>query len=346
MKGEKQVMKAFDLLTATLNGEMTPGESWQDEFNVWQWLDQGVLHVAPLSPADSRNCDRAIVLSCAIHGNETAPIELLVDMIQQLSCSPRRLQARVLFILGNPPAVVNQTRFIEENLNRLFSASQQQAKAKNPEQQRAIDLMAAVDQFFSQALPHQRRVHYDLHTAIRDSQYPFFAVYPYHPDGFKRAAVARMQAADVNTVLLSHEPATTFSYYSHAHHQAEAFTVELGKVKPFGENDMSKLQPLKQLLNQMLYGQWPEPTIAPEQLKLFTVTRAVHRQQQDFELSFDDKLANFSQFKQGQLLGRDGDTDIVAEHDGEAIVFPNRKVAVGQRALLTVIQATPDLLIN
>ncbi|MBD1388708.1 succinylglutamate desuccinylase [Neiella sp. HB171785] len=337
-------MKAFDLLEATLGHEMTPGESWQDDMNLWQWLDDGILRVEPLKPADSRNCDRAIVLSCGIHGNETAPIELLVAMAKQLSETPRRLQARVLFILGNPKAVVNGSRFVDENLNRLFSPQYKQAKPQNPEQRRASDLMRAIDEFFSLAAPHQRRVHYDLHTAIRDSKHPFFAVYPHSPEGFSRNAVARLQAADVDTVLLSHAPASTFSHYSHCYHQAEAFTVELGKVKPFGGNDMSKLEPLKRLLEAMLYGLWPTPQLDEQRIKLFRVTRAIHRQHQEFSLSFADDLANFSRFKKGQQLAQDGNEEIVAEHDGEAIVFPNRKVAVGQRALLTVIQSAPSIL--
>ncbi|WP_158100515.1 succinylglutamate desuccinylase [Neiella marina] len=343
-KEEEQIMKAFDLLEATLGHEMTPGESWQDDINLWQWLDEGVLLVEPARSADSRNCDRAIVLSCGIHGNETAPIELLVAMIKQLSQVPRRLQSRVLFILGNPKAVAQGSRFIDENLNRLFSPQQKQLQPANPEQRRAAELMWMVDQFFSLSAPHQRRVHYDLHTAIRDSEHPFFAVYPYSEEGFSLSAVARLQAADVDTVLLSHAPATTFSHYSHAYHQAEAFTIELGKVKPFGDNDMSKLEPLKQLLEQMLFGQWPTPALNEQTIKLFGVTRAIHRQQQDFSLCFADDLANFSRFKKGQQLAQDGNVVIVAEHDGEAIVFPNRNVAVGQRALLTVIQSDPSIL--
>ena len=43
-----------------------------------------------------------------------------------------------------------------------------------------------------------------------------------------------------------------------------------------------------------------------------------------------------SSFKHGEVFGHDGDKPLMAKNEGEAIVFPNRNVAVGQRAALMV----------
>ena len=40
----------------------------------------------------------------------------------------------------------------------------------------------------------------------------------------------------IDAVLLMHKFSPTLSYYSSNEHQAEAFTLELGKVEKFGDN--------------------------------------------------------------------------------------------------------------
>ena len=41
------------------------------------------------------------------------------------------------------------------------------------------------------------------------------------------------------------------------------------------------------------------------------------------------------------MLAIDGDVEVKTQQDGEAIIFPNANVAIGQRAMLTV---TPTVL--
>ncbi|MCV5533608.1 succinylglutamate desuccinylase/aspartoacylase family protein, partial [Escherichia coli] len=59
-------------------------------------------------------------------------------------------------------------------------------------------------------------------------------------------------ACGVRTNLLSASPTTTFSYYSSRQHGAHAFTVELGKVRPFGENDMTRFIETRQALQELV----------------------------------------------------------------------------------------------
>ncbi|MDX1475838.1 MAG: succinylglutamate desuccinylase, partial [Reinekea sp.] len=60
----------------------------------------------------------------------------------------------------------------------------------------------------------------------------------------------------------------------------------------------------------------------------------------DSHLNVDDDLANFTEFEQGFELLSDPAEPYSIESDGEAIVFPNNKVPIGQRMALLVEPVT------
>lgn len=288
-----------------------------------------------------------IVLSSGVHGNETAPIEICNSIIRDIASESIKLVHPVMFIFGNLPAIKKQTRFIQENLNRLFSPD---IDASNFERKRAIALMEAVSNFFSSASG--ERHHYDLHTAIRDSKNEKFAIYPYTQNSnIQRSKQAKselrfMSDCGVNTILLTESTTPTFSYYSSFHHQAHTFTVELGKVKPFGQNDMSRFEKVSRMLRRLLQEEVLNLTPFEQcPLLLYEVSQTINKQFDDFRLHFNDDLANFSTFKKGSVLASEGASagsggnkiEYSAQQDGEAIVFPNADVAIGQRAMLTVV---------
>ena len=69
---------------------------------------------------------------------------------------------------------------------------------------------------------------------------------------------------------------------------------------------------------------------------VYRVSRTLTKQSEQFSFSFPDDLANFTFFEAGTLLAGDEDGKIYAFEGGEAVVFPNSKVAIGQRAALMV----------
>ncbi|WP_395342902.1 succinylglutamate desuccinylase [Ningiella sp. W23] len=309
----------------------------------------GVISFSPLNQHLDSSAAKRVVLSCGIHGNETAPIEICNEMIREIAQGHLRVVHPTLFIFGNLESMVAETRFIDENLNRLFVPKIHEKEShperfENAEQARAAALMTAVTQFFqgagdADAYDKATRIHYDLHTAIRASKNEKFAVYPYlHGKPYNKEQLQFMSDCGVNTILLSQTPATTFSYYSSFNHGAHAFTVELGKVKAFGQNDMSKFIKVNKMLRELISKQ--ALSLTPYHtcpLDIYTVNQVVRKHQDDFRLNFTDDTANFTDFKKGELLAEETGAKYVAEHDGEAIVFPNADVALGQRAMLTVI---------
>ena len=327
----------FDFLTLSRQQpeRIEPGQFKLSNNTLVTVLAAGIIQFEPPTAASED-----VVLSCGVHGNETAPIEICAELVSALLSSERQVEQRVLFIFGNLNAMNIGERFVDENMNRLFSGEHSKGPGLiNEERQRAKLLEQVVGDFFTAG--QGQRHHYDLHTAIKASQHEKFAVYPYRPDGdYDTESLRFLGACDVHAILLSNAPTTTFSYFSAAQYDAIAFTVELGKVRPFGENDMSRFAAAKDAITRLVCEQQPRwPAYRSDDFSVYKVNQIILRQQDDFRLGFGDEVANFTAFKTGDVLAQETGAVYTAQQDGEAIVFPNAKVALGQRAVLTLLPA-------
>ncbi|MBE1298969.1 MAG: succinylglutamate desuccinylase [Alteromonadaceae bacterium] len=297
---------------------------------------EGIIEFKP-----AHNSAKDIVYSCGVHGNETAPIEICDELVSDILSGELALKHRLLVIFGNLPAMDIAQRFVHENMNRLFDGEHANPQVEtNPERVRAALLEQCVANFFNVEHGQEReRYHYDLHTAIRDSKNEKFAVYPFlHGRKHKAEQLQFLLACGVNTILLSESPTTTFSYHSSKHFHADAFTVELGKVMPFGENDMTRFAGARTTLRAFVSEtELSFPDYNEAEFFIYRVNQVINKQHDDFELCFSDAMPNFSDFKKGDQFARETGATYAAEQDGEAIVFPNANVAIGQRALLTVV---------
>jgi len=296
-------------------------------------LDSGVLLIEPEHP---NNMD--IVISSGIHGNETAPIEICDMLVKAILNKTLAVNNRVLFVIGNPPAMLTGQRFVEENLNRLFCGKH---KGKTHyEAKRAEKLELYLTDFFSRSV---ERCHFDLHTAIRASKYKKFAIYPFQ-DGrnWNKKYLSFFKHSDITTILLAHQPAGTFSYFSSHHFQANGFTVELGQVKAFGDNDMQSFESIVEQLRCIISGkEMKYSQFNNADFNLFQVVDEVLRySENEFSLNIASDLANFTQFPVGFQLTTDDNGGYRFRSDKHAIVFPNAQVPVGQRVSLIVEKTT------
>ncbi|SDL26339.1 succinylglutamate desuccinylase [Franzmannia pantelleriensis] len=318
-----------DWLDLTLDGNASARLSGHLASGSYHCHGPGILELLPDSgPIEAPAC----VISAGIHGNETAPIELVGELLARLEAGQLSLGAPLLILLGNIPAIRRSQRFIGTNLNRLF---QRDLSDAGDEPERARTLMASVDAFY-QRHAGRPRLHYDLHTAIRDSRYPRFVVEPFADATTEHAQWQWLAAADMQAVLHQHQHSWTFSHYSKHYHGAQAFTLELGRVAPFGANDMAALRPLRTMLEALLEGREPLRS-DPRDMAFFRVEQELMRHADDFCLCFADDVANFTEFTPGTRLARDavaGDC-VVGEHP-LAVVFPNAEVELGARAALLV----------
>ncbi len=309
------------------------------QVDVW---DSGVIVFTPPNP---NRCD--IILSCAVHGDETAPIELCSELIERLRSGLLTSSSRIMFLIANPAAINVGRRFVEENMNRLFSGAHSAGPGLvNKERERTKKIESYVARFFNEGADAlhcdteqpRERLHYDMHTAIRDSTHEKFAIYPYqNGQPYKTRQLQLLKAMGVPVILLHDGPTTTFSYFSVNEFGANAFTLELGKVRPFGQNDMSRFASVQTMLEGLITDTLEFDQFDSDDVLIYQVLRSINRTKEDFELNFPDNVANFTEFPLGYDLARDGELTYPVEVEGESVVFPNANVALGQRALLTVI---------
>ncbi|PSS50771.1 succinylglutamate desuccinylase [Pseudomonas sp. BBP2017] len=304
-----------------------------------RWLGEGALEVRP---PEARDNGMDLLLSAGIHGNETAPIELLDELLHGIARGEIKPQARILFLFGNPEAIRKGERYLEQDVNRLFNGRHELSSGS--EALRACELERLAATFFS--VPGRTRLHYDLHTAIRGSKIEQFALYPFKEGRqHSRRELLRLRAAGMEAVLLQSKTSVTFTAYTYETLDAEAFTLELGKARPFGQNAQVNLGRLEARLKQIIEGNEPEEPQALDGLQLFSVAREIIKHSDSFHLHLPADIENFSELSKGYLLAEDlSSTRWIVEEEGARIIFPNPKVKNGLRAGILIVPVTPDQL--
>jgi succinylglutamate desuccinylase len=114
-------LSSADFLAFTLaNPEKLPSAIDSFTFSLSNGTDCQIWDTGIIcfTPAHVGNND--IVLSCGVHGNETAPIEICAALVQDILLERLTLTERVLFLFGNPPAINAGKRELIDNMNRFF----------------------------------------------------------------------------------------------------------------------------------------------------------------------------------------------------------------------------------
>ncbi len=313
----------LDFLAQTLAGKApTQGEGNNAHLH-WQWWDEGILTLTP-----HQAVEKTLVLSAGVHGNETAPVEILAQLVDSLLAGELALEWRVLVVLGNPAALRSNQRFQHSDMNRMFGGRWQQFP-ESIETQRAGRLENALELFLAQC---EETVcwHLDMHTAIRSSYHPRFGVLPARALPYDEEFLSWLGCAGLQALVFHKSPAGTFTHFTSEHFNALSCTLELGKAQPFGENDLSQFAVTKQALQALLSGE-PSPDAEGPPLR-YKVTQQLTRHSDAFVLHMSAQTQNFTAFPKGTLLAEDGKTRYVVKEDIEFVLFPNPNVATGLRA--------------
>jgi succinylglutamate desuccinylase len=272
----------------------------------------------------------SVLVSVGVHGDETGPIEMLAHVLDAFD--PAALAVNLMLCVGNIDAILAGKRFLDADLNRMFRPVRG-SLAGMAEAARADDMIAATVAFFDGAGP--VRWHLDLHTAIRPSVYPMFAVVPdLVPDAGKRALVEWLGQAAIEAIIMNPASAGTYSYYTAEHHGAAGSTVELGRVGTLGQNDLSQFAAVSVALDGLLRGVTLPPAAMPA--RVFRVAQEIVKLSDDFKMGFGKETQNFTALKRGDIIATDQETVYTVFHDEELVVFPNPDVRVGLRAGLMV----------
>lgn len=320
-----------NLLALTLGGR-APDERVQytADGSRLEWLEEGILQV---SPPIGRDAGLDLVLSAGVHGCEVIPIMLLDRLIQAIARGEIRPRARLLLMFCNPPAMRQKVRRVGQDLNRLFCG--RHAGGSSDEALRAAQLEAAVAAFFHE--PARCRWHYDLHSAMRASTLPQFAISPWVPyREISQASLTRLQQAGVDALLIQETPSGTFSAHTATHHGAEAFTLEMAEAPE--ATWPSCLGDFIRAAREWMEAAEPAPLGTLRPLLKFRLAREIIKHSEGFALRLPEDVENFTSIVPGQLLAEDMDgTRWVVEEQDARILFPMADVAIGERAGLIVV---------
>lgn len=291
----------------------------------------GVLTVKAATPDAGRP---SVLVSVGVHGDETGPIEMVAWLVEALSRTPEALAVDLMLCVGNIDAIRLGKRFVDADLNRMFRA-ERGSLAGTFEAGRADVLIDVTRAFFEGSGP--QRWHLDLHTAIRPSHYPMFAIVPeLIEDRARESLIAWMGEAGIQAIIMNPASAGTYSYFTSEHLGAAGTTVELGRVGTLGQNDLSQFADAAKALERLLRGQPAgEAKAAPH---VFATARSIMKLSDAFSMRVGRETWNFTPMKRGEVIALDGDTVYTVEHDEELVVFPNPDVRVGLRAGIMVVR--------
>lgn len=291
----------------------------------------GILSVKGAAP-DARR--PSVLVSVGVHGDETGPIEMVAYLLEALSREAAALAVDLLLCVGNIDAIRAGKRFIDADLNRMFRA-ERGSLAGTAESGRADVLIDATRAFFDGAGP--RRWHFDLHTAIRPSHYPMFAIVPeLIADAARAQLVDWMGEAGIQAVIMNPASAGTYSYFTSEHLGAAGSTVELGRVGTLGQNDLSQFADASKALDRLLRGLPAQAARATPHV--FATAQSITKLSDAFSMRVGRETWNFTPMKKGDVIASDGDTVYTVQHDEELVVFPNPDVRVGLRAGIMVVR--------
>lgn len=332
MLSDLEVKDGFIRLTEDL--DKTDSHPWVTLPNSVQMRlrARGVLEVKPANQSDT-----SLVFSCGIHGNETAPIEIVSELIVKIVGGKIEPKVNLLFILGNPESMKIEQRFISLNMNRLFNGAYESYERNDNnayELERAKELESHVSYFFGE-YPSQKKYHFDLHTAIKASYHKTFAIRPFDNQRISSLSKDILSAMGIEAVLQHNKPSTTFSSYSVETFSAEAYTLELGKVKPFGKNNPEDFSAAISSFENLIQEKALLKT-GNKQVVEYKVVSEIIRHSENFKFHVPENVENFTAYPQGYLIAEDIDYNYRVAFKEESVIFPNINVPVGQRVAVMV----------
>lgn len=317
----------------------------QNQYLNWQWLEKGILKLEPLKRESSssfiKQVKQQVLISTGIHGNETAPIEIVSQIVCQLLNGELALAVKLLVVFGNIKAIQQGARFIDADLNRMFN-SRHLNYPETAESKRAVEIERYVQQFFVRQNQHSQNFHFDLHTAIRGSAHEKFGLLPQRLTIQNSSYLSWLISMGLQALVVNSKASGTFSSFTSIQCQAISCTLELGKAKPFGKNDLHSFSKIQKALLNLIQNREVTGAIV-DQPAIYVVEQELIKLSDNFQfIAVNDDVVNFTRYDKGTLIATDGEVNYQVNNESEWILFPNPWVQNGFRAGILLAKGDID----
>ncbi len=253
-----------------------------------------------------------VAVFAGVHGNERAGIMAMEKVLDEV----RIENGTAYFIFANPEAIARNTRFVEKNLNRLFTVKN--TVGQTAEEKRARELMLILDQ--CDAL-------LDLHGYNSTEDEPFIITDKEGLDmaaqlDFKHIVMGISKVGEGGTdCYMTTKGKSGLCLECGSNFRPEQYV-------PLAEKSIYQFLQFYGLVKKRV------PFSSVKQT-YFAVEEIVIRQTDDF--TFTKPYRSFDKLEPGQVYARDGGKEYVA-HDNQYIIFPRPDQVIGQEAFMLIRQ--------
>lgn len=265
---------------------------------------------------------RTVVFQAITHGDEVGPLPAMLDVMAGLADGTHRFGGRARFVLGNPEAALQGTRFVEQDLNRVFVDPGIAIGGPNAhEVKRAQALMPILD---------EAELFIDFHQTSQPSARPFYS-YPWRRDWADWT-----QALGGSTAWTTRPASAAFIEGMRCTDEyvrdngGMGITLELGQ-RGFSQATFARARAemlrAMALLDDIADGRTTVADAAAEQPPP-TLFAVVHIQPfSDPRMALKPGWVSFAPVRAGQRLSAPGTPEVIAPDSGEILfpVYPKRQ---------------------
>ncbi len=257
---------------------------------------QGVEIFDDIKKIETKKEGVSSVILAGVHGNEIAPVKILEKTLQELSIE----NGTLYYGYGNPKAIYENKRYIDDNLNRLFYDGNISEKTLNAYE---FGRMQLLKKYFDKS-----DILLDLHTSSIKNSMPFIICEPNAYEIIKYIPVEYVVSG-----FDKHEPGGTDYYMNKS--KKIGICVECGYLDSAESENIARLSIVSFL---SAIGQIDEQNLKPKPKKYFRVFYKHYAQNEKFTLS--KQFENFETVQKGQTIGFDGQQHITTPKES-AVLF-------------------------
>lgn len=261
-----------------------------------------------------------------IHGNEPAGVLALHRVISKLEALDPPFAGKLMALSGNVEALQRQQRYIDRDLNRLWS-EEEIARVKslsqehrNSEEQELIELMRFVQA--SAETPYEPKIYVDLHTTSAPGG--LFSIVTDDPEIRQLAEVLK---APIIFNLVDELALTTNKFFENRGLTGLAFEAGQHDDPASVDNHEAAIWILLaeigciQTADIPNFEQFPKRlTQATEQLDHYLSVCYRHPITREDQFLMNRGYVNFQGIQQGELLAKDKEGDIASPCDGQMLM--------------------------